>query len=142
MAHKALWILIVWVLFVIVTVALQAVTVPELPLVVVVNLAGYITLAYVGVGKGANIIKALKAPAGQFGFDYVQPANDRMLWITIVWLLIIVEVLIVRTLAPDGTALPVEEVISFAGVLSVLYVGMNKGEQAAAAAGKPNESAA
>ena len=142
MAHKALWILIVWVLFAFVTVAVQAVTSPELPLVIVVNLAGYITLAYVGVGKGTNIIKAIKAPAGQFGFDYVQPAKDRMLWITIVWLLIIVEVLIVRTLAPDGTALPVEEVISFAGVLSVLYVGMNKGEQAAAAAGKPNESAA
>lgn len=142
MKHKTLWILIAWLAFLAGSIALQAVTGPQLPTTVIVNLAGYITLAYVGISKAANIVKALKAPAGEFGFEYVAPIKDRLLWITIVWLLFIVEVLIVRALVPDGTALPVEEVIGFAGTLSAVYVGMNKGEQVAAASGKTTEDEA
>ena len=141
MPKKTMWILLVWLVFMAASVGLQAVMAPQLPLALVVNLTGYITLAYVGLSKGGNIVKAVKAPAGEFGFDYTPARRDRLLWLTIVWLVLIAEILVVRAIAPEGTLLPVEEVIGFAGALSVVYVGANKGEQMAAAAGKPKEHA-
>lgn len=136
MPHKTLWILLVWLVFLAAAVALQAVISPQLPLADIVNLTGYISLAYVGISKSSNIIKAIKAPAGDFGFPYEPAIRDRMLWITIVWLFFIAEVLIVRAIAPEAAALPVEEVITFSGALSAVYVGMHKGEKVAAASGK------
>ncbi|MBN2536397.1 MAG: hypothetical protein JXB88_26170 [Spirochaetales bacterium] len=135
MNHKCLWLLLFWLIFLTGAILLQLVITVELPLADMVNLAGYISLAYVGISKGANIVKAFKSPCGEFGFEYQPPHKDRMLWITIVWILLIMLVLIVRALVPENIAVPVDEVIVFAGVLSITFVAANKGEKIGAAAG-------
>ena len=136
MKHKSLWLLLFWLLFLAVAVLLQLILPVELPLAEMVNIAGYISLAYVGISKGANIVKAFKSPPGEFGFEYQPLHKDRMLWITIVWLLLIVLVLIVRAFVNEQISIPVDEVVIFAGMLSVVFVSTNKGEKIGAAAGK------
>ena len=134
--HRTLPILILWILFLAAALVLQAFITISLPLKLIAQLAGAISLSYVGVSKGANIVKAMKAPAGDFGFDYIEPKRDRLLWITWVWIAILAEALIVRAALPETVDVPVETVVAFSGLLSASFVGLGKGEKMAAAGGK------
>jgi hypothetical protein len=141
MKHKTLWIVIVWLVFLIGALALQAVLPNVLPLAEIVNLVGVISLSYVGIDKAKNIVLAAKAPAGEFGADYITPIADKNLWIVIVWLFILIETLsvqaIVTWLMPDGgLTIPITDVVTYSGILSATYVGLDKGTKIAAVTGK------
>ncbi len=140
MKHKTLWLVVVWVALLIVALALQAILPQGLPLAQIVNLAGIISLSYVGIDKVKNIVVASKAPSGEYGFDYVPPMQDKHLWIVIVWLFILAETFaiqaIVKASFPEaGIPIPVSEAVTFAGILSAAYVGLDKGAKIASAAG-------
>jgi len=137
MKHKSLWLLLFWLIFLAGAIGLQVFIVVELPLVEIVTLSGYLTLAYVGISKSVNIVKAFQSPPGEYGFEYQPIQKDRMFWITIIWLLFIIEALIVRALVIETINIPLREVVVFAGLLSTVFVGANKGEKIGAAAGKP-----
>lgn len=140
MKHKTLWLVVVWLALLVVALGLQAVLPLGLPLAPIVNLAGVISLSYVGVDKAKNIVTAAKSPAGQFGFDYVPPMQDKHLWIVIVWLVVLAEAFVIQAIVkasfPDaGITIPVLEVVTFAGILSAAYVGLDKGTKLASVAG-------
>ena len=141
MKHKTLWIVIVWLVFLIGAIALQVVMPNGFPLAEIVNLVGIISLSYVGIDKAKSVVMAAKAPPGEFGTDNIAPMQDKNLWIVIVWLVILIETLVVQfavtIIFPDKTVpIPITDVISFSGILSAAYVGLDKGVKVAAVTGK------
>lgn len=135
--HNSLWIVIVWLVLAFIFPIVQAiVTQTTLPVKEVVIITGLICLGYVGISKALDITKAFKAPAGDFGFEYVPAMKTKTLWMTIISLLLILEILIVQAIVGNAVDLPVEEAITFCGTVSIAYVSANKGLKVAACCGK------
>jgi hypothetical protein len=141
MKHKTLWLVLFWLVAVLGGLAATLVG-AQLPLSNLVNLAGAVSLAYVGVDKAAKIVTAAKAPAGDFGADYVPPALDKHLWVVILWLLVFGLTLVCAAFKPDVSSWPVEAALFYAGTLSAAYVGLDKGVKIAAASGVASSEAA
>jgi hypothetical protein len=139
MKHKTLWLVIFWIAFLAVALVAQALIPTALPLAPVINLAGVVSLAYVGIDKTKNIVAAAKAPAGDYGLDYVPPMQDKHLWIVIVWLVLLILTLAIAAYlaaVKRTEALPLTEAVMYAGILSAAYIGLDKGAKVAAAAGE------
>lgn len=143
--HKTLWLTVIWLIFLAVGLALQAVQgdIPRsLPLARLVNVTGGICLAYVVGHKAGNLIQAVQAPAGQFGFDHVPASRDKLLWVTVTWLFLLAEALVVHTLVLHTVDIPLTEIVGYTGGLSTMYVALDKGTKAAAASGRKNDDTA
>jgi hypothetical protein len=140
MKHKTLWLVLVWIIAAAVALG-AAFAGAALPLTEIVTLAGVTSLAYVGVSKTINIVTAAKSPSGEFGYEYVEPLQDKHLWVVIIWLVIFGATIALATLRPDSGA-PVEAALAVAGTLSAAYVGLDKGAKVAAATGTADKAAA
>jgi hypothetical protein len=129
-AHKTIFIVIFWLVLLAISLFFSS---PE-GVRMILSVAGWISLSYVGVSKVGEIVTAAKAPAGEFGFDYVPFFAEKYWWVVVYWCLISVAIMILDGRSTVGY--PYEDAVFFAGFLSVGYAGLNKGVQVAASLGK------
>jgi len=128
--HKTLYVVLFW----LITLALALFTVEGEDLALILRLAGWVSLSYVGIAKIADIAKAARAPSGQFGFDQIPFYGEKYWWVVMYWCAILVTILILRFINP-AALLPVSDCVFFSGALSAAYAGLHKGAGIAAQAG-------
>ncbi len=139
MKHKTLWLVVFWLMLFASLLVLQAIY-PSIafPLSVVVDIAGTVSFAYVGIDKTKLVVAAAHAPQGEFGYAYIPPIQDKHLWIVIAWLFLCVLSLIIQSLLSDDSVatLPLANIMTAAGILTAAYVALDKGAKVAAITGK------
>ena len=133
-AHKTLYVVIFWLIVLAVSLAFS----PPSTVQSILSMTGWISLSYVGVSKAGEIVKAAKAPMGEYGFDYVSFFSEKYWWVVAYWCFFLVAIMIINS--TSGGGYPVEDAIFFAGFLSVSYTGLNKGVQVAASLGKEEKA--
>lgn len=129
--HKTLWILLFWLAAVPTGLVVQVTVTTQLPLQPLVVLAGVVTAAYIGLEQAGNVVASARLPSG-FG---VTPHTARYLWVTVAWLIFLLQGLVVQYLVAEPITVPLDDLVAFAGVVSAVYVGGNKAHRAAVCAG-------